>query len=367
MVAPLVVIFHQPPRESDPPLTSALARARDALVIHQRALFTRAGGRVAILPGRDPTGPPETFGERLARLPGEEGLAAPDGLIVLGSGAVPLLTLPGARRLVDAASSMASIAVTNNRYSSDVVAIGRSEILRRLPPLPSDNALPRWLEERAGVRVTELPGRDRLAIDLDTPGDVALAARIPGVPAAVRHAASSGRLELPRIDELRALARDPRRELLVAGRSGSRTLAWLERNVRCRVRFLAEERGLRASSELAIGASVSGGPEVRPNRPPRTTLGRLLAEQGPDALARIVQELADGAILDSRVLLADRLSADEDAWPAPEDRYAADLLRPDGIADPWLRALTAAAAGAPIPILLGAHTLVGPGIRHLLG
>ena len=77
-------------------------------------------------------------------------------------------------------------------------------------------------------------------------------------------------------------------------------------------------------------------------------------------------ELADGAILDTRVLLADRLGADEDAWPAAEDRFASDLLRPDGIAHPWLRALTASAIAAPIPMLLGAHTIVGPGVRWLL-
>jgi CTP:molybdopterin cytidylyltransferase MocA len=333
-------------------------------------LFAHAGGRVTVLPGRDPAAPArETFGERLSRLPAEEGLTADDGVIVLGGGAVPLLMIADGRRLVETARSAAPLAITNNRYSSDIVAIGRVAVLRDLPPLPSDNALPRWLEERAGVRVGELPGRDRLAIDLDTPGDVALAAHIPGIPSAVRRMAAADGLTLPRLEELRALARDPRRELLVAGRSGSRTLAWLERNVRCRVRFLAEERGLRASSDLAIGGTRATGADgaTAASRPPRTTLGRLLAERGPDALADLVGELADGAILDTRVLLADHLGPDEEAWPVPEDRYASDLLRPAAIGDPWLRTLTASAAAAPIPILLGAHTLIGPGIRHLLG
>jgi len=83
-------------------------------------------------------------------------------------------------------------------------------------------------------------------------------------------------------------------------------------------------------------------------------------------LGAILGELADGAIVDTRVLLADRLGADEAGWPAAEDRFAADLLRADAVADPWLRALTAAAAAAPIPVLPGSHTLVGPGIRPLL-
>ena len=108
------------------------------------------------------------------------------------------------------------------------------------------------------------------------------------------------------------------------------------------------------------------GPGGGPARPPRTTLGRLLALRGPDALGAIVGELADAAILATRTLLADRLGPDEAAWPAPEDRFAADLLRADDVRDPWLQALTASAAAAPIPILTGSHTLVGPGIRWLL-
>ena len=67
------------------------------------------------------------------------------------------------------------------------------------------------------------------------------------------------------------------------------------------------------------------------------------------------------AIVDSRVLLAHRLGADEARWPAAEDRFASDLLLAERIADPWLAELTTSAAAATIPILLGGHTLVGTG------
>ncbi len=69
--------------------------------------------------------------------------------------------------------------------------------------------------------------------------------------------------------------------------------------------------------------------------------------------------------MDTRVLLAHRLGADEDAWPPPEDRFASDLLLANHVGDPWLRALTVSAVDAPIPVLLGGHTLVGPGLRLL--
>lgn len=357
----LVAIFHQPPRDGDGPLTALLAEARGRLVEGQAQLFDRAGAdRVLILPGREEGGR-ESFGARLARLIAEEG--ASTGLIVMGSGAVPLLRRPDALRLVQAASSPGRVAMTNNRYSSDVCAISDTAALRDLPALPSDNALPRWLEERAGFRVDDLAGRDRLAIDLDTPLDLALLSLVPSAPRPLLALAAERHLSVPRLGELRALAADPRRELLVFGRSGSRTFRWLERNVRCRVRFLAEERGLRASSPLAIGGEAARGEQARP---PASTIGTLLEERGPEALATIVDQLADGAIVDTRVLMASRYGADENGWPSPEDRFASDLLRVDEIGDPWLRALTQAAAAATIPILLGAHTLVGPGIPVLL-
>ena len=61
--------------------------------------------------------------------------------------------------------------------------------------------------------------------------------------------------------------------------------------------------------------------------------------------------------------MAHRLGADERAWPSAEDRYGSDLLLADDIADPWLRAITESALGARIPIVLGGHSLVGPGVR----
>lgn len=378
-----VVIFHHVPREDDPPLVRLLAEARSRLLEHQLELWGEAGAvRVLVVPGREdaPTGATvaKSFGGRLARLVDEQGIRR---LVVMGSGAVPLLRRRDAKRLVRVAAERGRQAATNNRYSSDICAISDARVLRLLPPLPSDNALPRWLEEHAGFGVTDLPARDRLALDLDTPLDLALLSLARGAPSGLVALAAEKGMTVPQLEALRALAADPRRELLIFGRSGSRTLRWLERNVRCRVRFLAEERGLRASSPLAIASpdppDVPDAPQPamsrsrrarssRPPRPPRGTIGRSLAHQGPETLAAIVGELADGAIIDSRVLLADRLGADEAAWPSAADRFASDLLRPDDVTDPWLAALTRSAAEASMPILLGAHTLVGPGVPLLL-
>jgi CTP:molybdopterin cytidylyltransferase MocA len=364
MAGPLVIIFHRPAAADEPALARLLAEARHRLAETQARLFLRAGaGDVRWVEHRDTAAVANSFGEALAGLAPRRG-----GIIVLGSGAVPRIVLADARRLVEVAGSGKRAALTNNRYSSDVCAAGEAAVLRDLPPLPSDNALPRWLEERAGYSVRELPSRDRLALDIDTVQDIALWSLAPRAPAWLRRLVVASRIEIPRLAELRALADDPHAEMLVFGRSGSATLRWLERNVRCRVRFLAEERGLRASTPLAIAAEPARDEAARGSRrrQPRATLGRLLERDGPQALARIVGELADGAMLDTRVLLADRLGQNEERWPSAADRYASDLLRGGDVRDAWLRELTESAAASRAPILLGAHSLVGPGVPLVL-
>jgi hypothetical protein len=130
-------------------------------------------------------------------------------------------------------------------------------------------------------------------------------------------------------------------------------LAWVERSTASRTRALIEERGLR----------------TRPagQRPVRSSLGLLLDREGPESLAAILAELGDAALIDTRVLLAHRLGDEDRGWPSAADRFASDLLLHDRIADEWLGALTRSAATARIPIVLGGHSLVGPGLRLVLG
>ena len=365
MGAVTVFILHPPLPAGSGPLAASLDAARRGLAARHVAGFRAAGAaeiRVVEEQGD------ETFGARLRRLGGS---AATRGVVVLGSGSLALARAADYRAFVAAAASDGPAALANNRYSADAVALSGAGILRDLPDLPTDNGLPRWLEEVAGYRVLDLRRRPRLAFDLDSPADVVLLGG--ALPAA---AAGS---QLPtRLAALRSVMADRRGELTVAGRTSASTLAVLERRAACRVRALVEERGLRAASRLAQAhhgvvnprllvppaagpPRPAGGPP--PPRPPASILGLLLDREGAGALGRIAARLGDAAVVDSRVLLAHRLGADETAWPDAEDRFASDLLLPDRIGDPWLRELTAAAVGAPIPVLLGGHTLVGPGLR----
>ena len=352
-VQPVAVrILHPQPGTRAGPLERSLATAREANANRLVGLFRQAGvGDVRIESGLADALP---FGARLRRL--VEGLPDEAGLVVLGSGAIPLGTRRDVERFAGVAAAGDRRALANTFYSADIVAIGNASALRAVPDLPSDNALPRWLEEVAAFEVDDLRRRWRLAVDLDSPLDVLLT----GGPL---HPATDRTPVEARLDRIRAVASDRRAELVVAGRTNAAALRWLERSTASRTRALIEERGLRASSPAAM--PLAGRPSSA--KPPRSILGFLLDDRGPDALGDLILELGDGALLDSRVLLAHRLGADESAWPSAEDRFASDLLLGDQIKDPWLRALTTAARDASIPILLGGHTLVGPGIRLALG
>ncbi|HEX8025432.1 MAG TPA: hypothetical protein VF484_04420 [Candidatus Limnocylindrales bacterium] len=345
-----VRILHRPAALEPLPLEGWLAEARHRNAVELSSAFDDAGATdVELLESDDP----RPFGTRLRELAAD--LADGAGIVVLGSGSIPLARPRDLRALVRAAGSGTRTALANNRYSADALAIGDATRLHDLPDLPSDNAVPRWLEEVAGYDVDDLRTRWRLALDLDSPLDAYLVD-----PASVPPGLDLGAL-LDAINGVRAVAADRRSQLLITGRTSARTLRWLERSTASRTRALIEERGLRASAPDA----ASPDQPVR-DRPPRSVLGQLLDDRGPEALGSILAELGDAAVVDTRVLLAHRLGADESAWPGAEDRFASDLLMPERILEPWLKALTASAVAAPVPILLGGHTLVGPGIRRLL-
>ena len=321
-----------------------LAGLRADLAARLAGSFRAAGaGDVTVV-----SGPPDDtpFGRRLRDLVLRD---RPGGLVVAGSGSLVLARPEDLRPFLDTAAAREPVALANNCFSADVVAIACAERLVDLPDLPGDNALPRWLTEVGGYRVTDRAANRRLQMDVDGPLDVLLAGVAWPDGDEIAQAAAALRA-------VAAVAADPRAELLVAGRTSARSLAWLERCVAARVRALVEERGLRACAAEARADSRAN------RRPPGSVLGLLLDAGGPGALGGTLARLGDAALIDTRVLIAHRLGADERNWPAAEDRFASDLLLPERIADPWLRELTASAVRAPIPVVLGGHSLVGPGL-----
>lgn len=269
-----------------------------------------------------------------------------EAVAVMGAGALPLLTGEDFAAVREALAGGGDVAVTNNFYSGDLTAWSPAGALARVGAFERDNVLPRKLRDEAGCEVTALPRSVRTAFDLDTPADLAVLALSEATPGAIREALPpEASLPLAPYRALMPLLCDRDAEILVAGRVGSATWTHLERETACRVRIVSEERGL---------ASAADGHTAR------SLVGRLLDELGIERFAEELASLADGVVLDTRVLLAHAGSR-----AGREDRFQSDLLAPGKIADPWLRDLTAALAAVEAPVLAGGHTLLSGGLMAL--
>src|SRR5918995_740443 len=130
-----VRILHPDADPASGTLTRWVAQARTRLAEHHRRRFHAAGADdVKVISSEADDRP---FGDRLRELVAE---VKAGGLIVLGSGSVPLATASDRRALIATAADGGRRALANNRYSADVIAISRIETLTRIPDLPGDNA-----------------------------------------------------------------------------------------------------------------------------------------------------------------------------------------------------------------------------------
>lgn len=92
----------------------------------------------------------------------------------------------------------------------------------------------------------------------------------------------------------------------------------------------------------------------------RSLLADYLDLVGVERFFEALGELANGVLLDNRVILASR-----GLWPSAMDRFNSDLYRWRQIEEPLLRRLTRAAAEASVPVVMGGHTVVAGGLMAL--
>jgi len=351
---PLLVVFLGARGESAVEEMVEGARRAAALDCLEAALATGAyAGAGLVPPGPHLPGPlppgaevdldrgPYHFGRRL-----QEVVAArrPSSLVYVGGGAAPLLS-PDEWASLALALARGAGAIANNAYSSDLVAVRPAEAVLAVAPPERDNALARTLSQQAGLPLHELPRTLWTTFDIDSPTDVAVLKLTAFAPGRHLRAFLAGlELDLSRYRALLTVLTDFERQLFVAGRVGSHVWRFLETETACRVRLLAEERGLEA---LGLRA--------------RSLLGLLLEAVGCRGLAAALPQLGDAAVLDTRVLMAHL-----GLRPTRRDRFLSDLGRWQEVQEPTLRELTAALLAAPLPVLLGGHSLVTGGLMALV-
>ncbi|MCC6958980.1 MAG: hypothetical protein IT301_03960 [Dehalococcoidia bacterium] len=354
---PVLVIFHGGTGDGHAERMLAAARVAAARNTAQAALAagfeaviiatSEPGEFAPVLPGLlidpDQPGEPFDFAARLRGIVARYGLQKP---ATMGSGSVPLLGLDEFRLVVEQLEARDPRFVTNNFFSADLTAWTPGEAIERCGEFGRDNLLPRRLRDDAGLASVILPRTTATQFDLDTPSDLAVLSLCEGLPPELAEAAKPAAAAAARYRTFMPLLCDRTMQVVVAGRvGGSQAWQYLERETACRVRLFAEERGLATAP---------------PGYRARSILGFLIEEVGVERFFHRLAELGDGAVIDTRVIEA-HLGIE----PSREDRFQSDLLAWEAIEEPFLRRFTRAAAEAPIPVLLGGHSLVSGGLMAL--
>ncbi len=285
------------------------------------------------------------FGERLRDLVARYAIERP---FYLGGGSGPLLTADSLAEMADRLAHAESLVLTNNRFSADLVAFTPGSALERIDLPATDNPLPGLLRNQAGLEVIELPRTTALSFDVDTPTDFIVLRLHPQIGHNTRAFLDGLALNDARLREAMMLFTNPDAEVVIAGRAPSQIVAYMQTETACRERFIIEERGMQAAGRDRPGAV-------------RSILGHYLEAVGMERFFSTLATLGQAVFLDTRVLFY-HLGLD----PSAEDRFASDLGLWETIAEPTVRAFTRAALHAPVPVVLGGHSLVAGGLMALV-
>jgi hypothetical protein len=291
-----------------------IERARQAGIFDGVILVTdgeQPDNSVAI----EPSGHPFHFGKRLKEIIQKYAVEAP---FYIGGGSTPLLSSDGLRALGEQLSSVKNTVITNNPFSADLVAFTPGTAIGAIELPQTDNPLAQLLVRQAKLGEVSLPHTACYQFDVDTPTDLFTLKLHPGTGRHTRAYLEGLGLDTSRLEQAVSLFTDGNAQVLVAGRVGSHVWSQLERETSCRVRMLSEERSL-------------------------------------------LSRLGDAAFIDTRVLFTHfglNLTL--------ADRFYSDLGQYQKVDNPFAREFTRQAQEAPIPIILGGHSLVSGGILALL-
>ncbi len=321
-------------RLSQVPLISSIV-----LSTNDRDLGQQAAVRGAIVE-LDPPGGTFHFGDRLASLLSKY---RPRHPLYIGGGAGILMRSQDWQGVAIKALSQPGAVITNNLYSCDFAAWSPGDAFDRIRTPELDNDLAFRLNQQAGLEVLVLDKNASTQLDLDTPSDLITASFHPQIGSRLQSLLVKSQLDSSRANRIREQMADPRANLIIAGRVSASMMLFLEKRTRCQWRVYCEERGMRASGRQERGQVHS-------------FLGSYLDLAGPNAFFSTLSAMADGILMDTRVLFAHRGLA-----PSAPERFNSDLLRAEEIEDPFIRAFTAAARDSAIPVLMGGHSLVSGG------
>jgi hypothetical protein len=317
-----------------------------AVVATDNPAWTSALAGLPIVVDPDRQHEPFHFGRRLAGL--IEKYAA-RRVLYAGGASAPLMTTARWSGILLSLTEAERLAVTNNVHSCDWVGFtDAGEVIGLLAGVPSDNALAWMLANEGRMKVESLSPCAATRFDLDTPADLLIARYHQGIGPHLRAFLNALNWPHTQVEEILAVLAREGSSLTIIGRVSSAAWAALERATHCWVRVFAEERGMRASGRQMRG-------EVR------SLVAEYLDLVGCEVFFDRLAELADGALIDDRVILAAHR-----VWPSRRDRFNADLHRWELVEEPFMRSFARATAGARIQVLSGGHSVVAGGLMALV-
>jgi hypothetical protein len=262
-------------------------------------------------------------------------------LAYFGGGSAPLLSAAALEEALAWLAAAETGVLTNNRHASDWAMVAPAATIGEWQErLPLDNMLGWVLSAEAGLPVRALPAEAATRLDVDTPTDLLTLSLHGGTGPRLRRYLDGLPLDTTTLRQAIAVLAQPAGQVFLAGRIGPDAWLALNRKSQCWLRVIAEERGMVSSGRLARGEVYS-------------FLADFIDRLGIAAFFAKLAEQSQAALIDTRVMLAH-----QGQWPSDADRYASDLGLVDHIRDPWLREFTAAAAAAPIPVVMGGQGLL---------
>lgn len=336
------------------------ARAAVALDTVEKALACEHVGRVIVATNSgelatalrsypvtlEPTPPESTFhfGRHLAETIERHRIERP---LYFGAGSAPLLRDEDLAELCRRLLAEEHVVVANNWFSADFVGFTPAAAIRRIDLPERDNTLAQLLIRQAALEDRSLPPSVGTTFDIDVPTDVMVLRLHPHAGRQARAYLESLDLNVERIERCLPVLVSQHQEVLIIGRVSTYIFEAMTRDLPCRKRVLAEERGMQA-----MGRDVRG--EVR------SLVGYYVEEVGARRFFERLPSLCDAAFFDTRVLFS-HLQLDL----TDSDRFYSDLGEPEMIEQAFAREFTAAALACAVPVILGGHSIVSGGLWAL--
>lgn len=283
------------------------------------------------------------FGVRLNKIIEEYQI---ENLLYFGAGSGVLLNVEDFEALVSLLDREGAVAIANNFYSTDFIALKPADKLLSIPPVDRDNLLG-WKSREAGYDFYELQRSGKTQFDIDTPVDLLSLKMNDDLGRYMRGYLTSVSSFGINFEDYLPYYTDSGAKIVLAGRIGASTWNYLERNAACRFNVYSEGRGTYASSG-SEGKKIS------------SLLGSLVSSTNWDDFFAFLSETGDILFLDTRVLYYCN-----GLWPSCADRFWSDLKQPEKINSDFVKELTRAALDCDKPVILGGHSLVS-GTQYLL-